>query len=81
MGGTNDWDNLVRVSPKIHAILHLLLYRMGHKNQIFSVMLIRSRYHMRKTKFLRKIRDREEQRAIREARKRGQIWNPEQWDE
>ena len=81
MGGTNDWDNLVRVSPKLHSLLHLILWRLGERNQIFSVMLVRERHHMRKTKFLRRIHNREEQRVMREARKRGEIWNPEQWDE
>ena len=80
MGGSNDWSNLVRVSAKLHALLHLLLYKMGHKNQIFSVMLIRERHHMRKTKFLRRAHNKEEQRAIREARKRGETFYPEQWD-
>lgn len=70
MGGTDDWENLVRVSPKLHALLHLILYRLGNRTQIFSVWLIVEHHGMRKKKWLRKWKAREEARVIREANRR-----------
>ena len=32
MGGTDDPDNIVRVSPRVHYLLHLLLYKMTSGN-------------------------------------------------
>lgn len=81
MDGTNEWDNLVRVGPKLHKLLYLLLYGMGHKNQIFTVALIMNRYDMPKTRMIRRAHSGEKQRAIREARRKRLIWSLEEWDE
>jgi len=40
MGGTNDSENLVRLTVREHFIAHLLLYKMGYNTQIFSVKAI-----------------------------------------
>ena len=32
MGGTDSADNIVEVSPRVHYILHLLLYKMTEGN-------------------------------------------------
>jgi len=60
LGGTNSPENLVYLTLRQHLMAHLLLYKMGHGNQIFSVecMLIDSlnpnhrRYHKIKWKRL-----------------------------
>lgn len=36
-GGDDTLDNLVALTIREHYIAHLLLYKMGFKNQIFSV--------------------------------------------
>lgn len=37
MGGKDDAGNIVLLTPKQHYIAHLLLFKMGYQNQIFSV--------------------------------------------
>lgn len=67
MGGTDEWDNLVRLSAKDHRHAHLLLYMMGHKEQMFAVVLICQRHGLKITRFIRRAYNREQQRAFREA--------------
>lgn len=70
MGGTDDWDNLVRLSPREHYVAHLLLFRMGNENQIFAAVLICERHRLRNKKWVRKWHAWGQARAIREANRR-----------
>lgn len=63
MGGTDDWDNLVRLSLRAHEHAHLLLYSMGEWRQIFAVVAIRKRRGLKLTKFMRKALARAEHKA------------------
>lgn len=36
-GGLDDNSNLVKLTPKEHYLAHLLLWKMGEENEIFSV--------------------------------------------
>jgi hypothetical protein len=73
MGGTDDWDNLVRLTPREHYLAHLLLYRMGNHNQIFGAMLICERHRLPRKRWLRKWHAWGQARALREANRR-RIW-------
>lgn len=70
MGGTDDLDNLVRLGPREHYLAHLLLFRIGHHNQIFAAVLIYERHRLRKKRWLRKWDAWGQARAIREANRR-----------
>jgi hypothetical protein len=55
MGGDeDDPDNLVRLSIREHIYAHLLLYRAGHCNQIFAVVLLLQQARLRQHRWIRK---------------------------
>jgi hypothetical protein len=40
LGGDDGEDNVVRVTVREHKVLHLCLYKLGFKDQIYSVQLL-----------------------------------------
>lgn len=70
MGGTDDWDNLVRLSPRAHMHAHLLLGAAGHRTQIFAVWLIAREHGFPITRMIRRAHTIEQQLASREANRR-----------
>jgi hypothetical protein len=73
MGGGSHSGNLAYLTVKEHLLAHLLLFRMGHRNQIFSVWAMLNdhrnpaRKELRVRRWVRKWHGREVQRLQREA--------------
>lgn len=63
MGGTDDWDNLVRLSLRDHEHAHLLLWASGEWRQIFAVVAIRQRRGLKLTRMMRRALARAEHKA------------------
>ena len=74
MGGRDHPENVVLLTPREHFICHLLLFKIGNENQIYSVVCFlnttneqrKSDKKIRWTKFIRKHFNKVQQKKFRE---------------
>lgn len=67
MGGRDSPSNWCYVPIRIHYILHLILVRQGHIDQIFAVELIARRLKRPLPRWARRLLNKRKQQLFREA--------------
>lgn len=67
MGGRDCPTNWCYVPIRVHYLLHLILVKQGHSDQVFAVELIARRLKLRLPRWVRRLLNRRQQQLYREA--------------
>lgn len=70
MGGRDTPSNWCYLPIKVHYILHLILVKQGHIDQVFAVELIARRMKKRLPRWVRRTINRRQQEILRERNRR-----------
>ena len=69
LGGRDVPSNWCYVPIDVHYLLHLILVKQGHIDQVFAVELIARRMKKRLPRWVRRLLNRRQQQLYREARR------------
>lgn len=74
MGGRDRPSNWCYLPVKVHYLLHLILVKQGHIDQVFAVELIARRMKKRLPKWVRRRLNKRQQELIRAANRERLLW-------